>query len=482
MKKSGNLLSLIFFTIGLFFCSTICVEAATFLVTSSADDLTDTCSAAPLTCTLREAVNDANLSGGADNITFAANVTTITLVNGQITITDAVTIGSATAVSLTTILGDPLNNPARIFNIAAGGNTTLNKLELANGSATGNGGAILNSGAILIVNDSVIRDNEASGNGGGISTSGGTVNINRSTIGGTRALGSNRAGSGGGIFNLNGMVTLTNSTISGNQATGFGGGYYGFTDIGAGSLMTVSATVANNRAMNGGGIAVSANLGVSTANLNNTIVADNIGDGSGPDLFGSVVLGIGGTIISSGYNLIETTSGTTIVPTTGDQFNVNPLLVGLLALQNNGGLTPTHGLKITVPVSLALDQGNTTQTTDQRGFTRAANFPTPPATGGNDTDIGAFEAQLGATAAAVAVSGRVRSSSGRGIARARVSLTDSNGATRVAMTNFFGYYRFADVPVGGTYIFNVASKFGSSDPQVLTITEELTELDFVADF
>ena len=60
-----------------------------------------------------------------------------------------------------------------------------------------------------------------------------------------------------------------------------------------------------------------------------------------------------------------------------------------------------------------------------------------------------------------------------------VVLTDMNGTTRYARTSVFGYYRFEDVEVGQTYIFNVHSKRFRFAPQVVTVMEELTELNFM---
>lgn len=483
MKMTKSLLRRIAFSIGLFCCLAAAVQAATYQVNSSADNENTGCGISPDICTLREAVNAANSTLGIpDSITFAASVTTITLANGEISITGDVEIGSAMSVNLTTILGA---NGGRIFNIAAGADTTINKLELANGLADGNGGAILNNGAVLTVNDSVIRDNEATagtmggGFGGGIYTSGGTVSINRSTVGGN-----NRAGGGGGIYNLNGTVNLTNSTVTNNISGNIGGGYYGFADLGTTTLNSVSSTIAFNTAVNGGGIAVSSITGfTSRVFINNTIISNN-NAGTAPDVSDAPLVGgtfVPGTITSTGYNLITNTSGATITPFSGDRFNVDPALVGLLPLGNNGGLTPTHGLKTTSPVSLALDQGNTAVTEDQRGFDRNDDFPSVP-NAANGTDIGAFEAQVVPLAATVTVGGRVLSPSGKGISRARISMTDSNGVTRAAMTNFFGYYRFNEVPAGETYIFSVATKFHSSNPQIVTITEELADLNFIFDF
>ncbi len=84
------------------------------------------------------------------------------------------------------------------------------------------------------------------------------------------------------------------------------------------------------------------------------------------------------------------------------------------------------------------------------------------------------------TAAAVTVSGRALTADGRAVSRARVSLTDSSGATRTVRTNSFGYYRFDEVGAGETYIFNVFSKRYSFVPQVITVMEDVTDLNFTA--
>ncbi|MCA1624131.1 MAG: carboxypeptidase-like regulatory domain-containing protein [Acidobacteria bacterium] len=98
-------------------------------------------------------------------------------------------------------------------------------------------------------------------------------------------------------------------------------------------------------------------------------------------------------------------------------------------------------------------------------------------------DIGAFEVQLAPTAASVSVSGRVTTAKGRGINKARVTMTDSNGATRTVLSNPFGYYSFDNVPAGETYFFSVSHKrytFNQST-QVHLIVEDLNEMNFVAD-
>jgi CSLREA domain-containing protein len=84
------------------------------------------------------------------------------------------------------------------------------------------------------------------------------------------------------------------------------------------------------------------------------------------------------------------------------------------------------------------------------------------------------------TAAHVSAGGRVTDSAGRAIPGALVRMTSISGHLRSALTNAFGYYRFDDVQAGETYMFNAASKRYRFDPRVITVNDELADLDFVA--
>jgi len=80
----------------------------------------------------------------------------------------------------------------------------------------------------------------------------------------------------------------------------------------------------------------------------------------------------------------------------------------------------------------------------------------------------------------VSVSGRVTTSRNQGVFNARVSITDSNGNSRMAITNPFGYYRFENVAAGGMYTMAVLSKRYTFTPRTLQINDNLTDVDFVA--
>jgi Carboxypeptidase regulatory-like domain len=97
-----------------------------------------------------------------------------------------------------------------------------------------------------------------------------------------------------------------------------------------------------------------------------------------------------------------------------------------------------------------------------------------------DDNAGANYTVLAPTAAQSTVSGRVTNSVGRGISRVRILITNQQGETRFVATNQFGYYRIDELNTGETYIFEPKSKTYQFNPQVLTITENLDNLDFVA--
>jgi hypothetical protein len=90
---------------------------------------------------------------------------------------------------------------------------------------------------------------------------------------------------------------------------------------------------------------------------------------------------------------------------------------------------------------------------------------------------------LGTTAASVSVAGRILTAQGRGIRNARLTLTDADGAVRYAQTGAFGYYRFAGVEAGQTYILQISSKrFAFANPtRVLNVQDEISDADFVAE-
>ncbi|MCA1626300.1 MAG: carboxypeptidase-like regulatory domain-containing protein, partial [Acidobacteria bacterium] len=278
----------------------------------------------------------------------------------------------------------------------------------------------------------------------------------------------------GALSNILATLTVLNSTISGNTTMSGGN----FCNRSGGAVTLRNVTITNNTGTGAGGIEQGSN---GTLNFGNTIVAGNnetVGSGSDEIVYN------GGTITSAGGNLVGDEPGDStsiglldIAYQPSDKQNVNPLLG---PLQNNGGPTPTHALFVGSP---AVDGGlnalanNAGLSTDQRG-TGFPRFVDGDGNGLAFVDIGAFEVQLAPTAATVSVSGRVLNITGRGVSNAVVHLTNQNGETQTARTNSFGYYSFKDIPAGETYVINVYSKRYQFTTQVITVTEDLDELNF----
>ncbi len=86
----------------------------------------------------------------------------------------------------------------------------------------------------------------------------------------------------------------------------------------------------------------------------------------------------------------------------------------------------------------------------------------------------------GATPVAnVTVSGRVLTSDGRGLRNATVSITDSNGVSRIATTSSFGFFSFDNVSAGQAYTFRIFSRFFRFQPRTVQVDDNLTLADFV---
>ncbi len=87
---------------------------------------------------------------------------------------------------------------------------------------------------------------------------------------------------------------------------------------------------------------------------------------------------------------------------------------------------------------------------------------------------------LAPTAANVSVGGRVTEFSGGGIYGARVTIVDQQGVVRSARTNPFGYFRFDEIAVGETYVLEVRHKSFVFIPQVISVTDDILDLNIVA--
>ena len=145
--------------------------AASFTVTNTADSGAGS---------LRQAILDANVSPGADTITFTVSGT-ITLGSALPAITDDLTI-DGTGQSLTVDGASTY----QVMSINSGKTVTLKALTIAHGSTNASGGGVINNG---------------------------TLNVSNSTFS------ANSASYAGAIYNQGGTLTVTDSTFSGNVST-----------------------------------------------------------------------------------------------------------------------------------------------------------------------------------------------------------------------------------------------------------------------
>ncbi|TFH35472.1 MAG: hypothetical protein E4G99_07220, partial [Anaerolineales bacterium] len=156
---------------------------------------------------LRQAIDDANASPGADTITF--NISgTITLGSTLPTIIDAAGLtidGTGQAVMIS---GDDLY---QVLIVDASASLTLDQLTIANGHSANYGGGIRNDGTLTVTN-STFSGNSTTDSGGAIyNTDTAALSVIDSTFSGNSAEG------GGGIINHD-TLTVTGSTFSGNNA------------------------------------------------------------------------------------------------------------------------------------------------------------------------------------------------------------------------------------------------------------------------
>ena len=89
--------------------------------------------------------------------------------------------------------------------------------------------------------------------------------------------------------------------------------------------------------------------------------------------------------------------------------------------------------------------------------------------------------QLSAAAADQAeITGRLLNSMGQGLPNARVTLTDTAGNTRTAISNGFGAYRFGGLTVGQTFTIGVESKQLGFTPLTVSVTDQSVNVDLIA--
>ena len=380
-----------------------------YIVTTLLDNATG--AVCTSSCTLRQAINASNANdpnmGFSNAITFAAGLTgTITLTPtgagyGVLGLSRSVSITGPVGASGVTING---NNKMQLFVVNNGITATFTNLTITGGTSTGTGGGALANSGTLIVASSVFTSNTTTTVNGGAILNTGTLTITGSTFAGNTATNSGgggalfnsgtatitgstftgntapmTTGSGGAIYNdLGESLTITNSTFTGNTSNNKGGAIYNLFNA---PLAVVGSTFTGNHAGTGGGIYAYGPL-----RLTLSVLAGNTAGNatSGPDLLGTITTDGGGNMIGS----TDSASGFTAA---SNRLNVAPLLAAP-ALNAPGTVQTVALLPGSPAINIApctyTDSNSMTQTltADARGITR----PQPMS---STCDAGAFESR-----------------------------------------------------------------------------------------
>ncbi len=369
--------------------------AGTINVTTFADEYNTTPNS---TCSLREAVqsiiDDSSFGGcvnpgnAGDTVQLQAGTYTLTrLLSSGDTYTNAYgslfvsstyagddfTVNILGVGSDQTIISTTASFDDRVFGFfdSSSNNTSsvaIDGVTIQGGNGNRNGGGIFVSffsdTASFSLTDAVIQHNQVGAySGGGLYLGDGTghTTLERVTVY------NNQAAYGGGIYytdqygeGQDGLI-LTNVTIYSNTAQHNGGGLYAYGY--GGGITATNVTIAENKAVtyNFGNIY---NFGT-TVRLQNTIVADGIGQDCGGNPSANIT--------SLGHNLASDNSCS--LGGTGDMNNTDPLLDS--QLRYSGSTMPTLALLGDSP---AINEGSGCPDADQRGWLRVG-----------PCDIGAYE-------------------------------------------------------------------------------------------
>ena len=407
-------------------------RAATLTVTTTGDpdNGTGDCATTDVSCSLREAVNQANLDGGGDVIMLPSSTTAYTLSKGTLTFTADVTIDGGGASGTTISAGNTsriitVEAPAAVIvggvtvedgngsgdrggaaEVDAGAALEFSSSILSSNSAVNGGGAIEDNGTLDVEESSLTSNISPSGAGGAIEVDGSGTNVVSATVVDSDISGNTASTSGGAIteqsFNSapgSTSVTVTASTLSGNTAYTNGGAIMDSEANDPANLTVTDSTLEGNKAAVQGGALYIGNGPNAEPFTNDTIDGNSVTGTSGvggdialgggvPPVFENTIVAGGtaasgadcdGSVNSAGHNLDDGHGcGFTAAPAGSDLINTAP---DLGPLQSNGGPLPTMALLAGSP---AIDAGSNIScpAEDERGVARPQ---------GAACDIGAYE-------------------------------------------------------------------------------------------
>ena len=224
---------------------------------------------------LRYCIGQANLSTDpdGDTIVFDPSVSSVSLTEGTLRISDPNSLSIEGLPDSTTISG---NDTFGIFQVNSGSTVSFDHLLITGGKAGGlGGGGILNGGTLTLDSCSVDNNTASSAlGGGGISNVfGSTLTLTNCTLDG------NTAGiqtAGGGIWS-DGTLTLDGCFLTGNTSNLSGGGIY----VDGGTVTLSYCTLVNNTTTGGNGGGIDNILGATVALTGCTLDSNAARQGGG---------------------------------------------------------------------------------------------------------------------------------------------------------------------------------------------------------
>ena len=221
---------------------TAAASAADLVVTKTEDSNDGVCNA---DCSLREAIQHANLTSGEDRIVLPAGTFRLTLaplregdtiveednnLNGDLDVMyhDLHIVGAGKGKTFIDAAGN-----SRLFDVHVATRLRLEHLALRNGRTSGYGGAVRNRGELQL-NQVAVSTNAMRGEigGGGAIANFGRLDVASSRFNGNSTQGAAGYGEGGAIYNQrSGWLRVRNSTFTANISyddldTGRGGAVY----------------------------------------------------------------------------------------------------------------------------------------------------------------------------------------------------------------------------------------------------------------
>lgn len=413
-----------------------------------------------------------------------------------------------------------------IRNSGTGSTLTIVDSIISNNTAGSSGGGVqsFNNSTVTIINSTISGNTSNSGLGGGLMAAGAAHIINSTFSGNT----SNGTG-GGGISSSGSLLILTNSTIVGNTSVNNGGGLHrGTTNVNGfirNSIIAGNTGPSPDVSNSAGGIDSQGNniigdVGTSTGWIETDLVGVDpllspIGNYGGHGL--TYLPMSGSPAIDGGQNCVvdQTCSeNNPVTPVNSDQrgaerpsgssvdigaVEINPVFQVTLRNASVGSVyfasVSTHDQEFsysvpagTMPPGLNLISLKTHLSINDFGtiVTMIGGTPTLPGeytftmriSHGSNTAFVPYKITILDNAANVSVGGRVLTSSGGGLWNALVKLEDGKGNVRYAATSTFGYYRFDGVATGGPYTVSVENRMYGYSPQTVTVSGEISDLDF----